>query len=247
VYYYPNTGIPTATLQRFSNLKNINASTITIADYDLFPGKILNVQSVLINVFSNLSISNKIATIVPPIKNGKEFCGPCRFRDRSKCSLFNNFCWTDYMNYTILYPSNTTDCLKAMYKECYKIWKVNGTKEVQCMDFVPNMDFKQMQIKAGVQEAAFSTNGKKITIKFNDSILRNELQSGIEIFHSSTINWLPDSKTIKWLDDKTLEVDYNPQKGILNTMTLKANAVFYNYAYAMEPITDLTFPVLDTH
>lgn len=247
VYYTSTNRIPEATKIRFAALKNINASTISIVDYDLFPDYQLVVQSFIIDVFTNTSSSNQITITVPKIKNGKEFCGPCQFRDRSKCLPFNNFCWANYMDHKVLFPFNSSDCFKSMYKECYKIWRLNGTKDDQCLGFVPYMNFTLMQTKVSVNDAIFSTNGKKITITFNDSILKDELESGSEIFNPVTINWLPDSRTVTWVDSKTLEVEYNPQKGILNTMTLKAGAVFYNYPYAMEPIVNLTFPVLHSY
>jgi len=241
---YSDSSVPPAdTLERLSKIGNFNMTNITVRDYDLFPDKQMAFKAQILTPFNTYLNTPYYNVTVPKIASGKKYCGPCQFNDRSKCGLFNGVCWIDYMNYTVIDPLNTTDCLKAMAPICYQIWLTTSIDDSQCLDFVKYFNFQSMRIKPAPAAASYSADGKIIKLEFRQAIRQSDWADCSNAFETDTINWLPDAKSCKWTSTKVLEIDYEPQKGIMEKLTIKSNAFYYDYLYAQNPADKETLSI----
>jgi hypothetical protein len=243
VAYSDDNGIPGDTLARLTNLGNTNKTLINLGHPDLLPNKLLQINSSITTTHNAKLMTPVLSVRVPSIAGGKLFCGPCQLYAREKCIPFNGICWTDYENVAGEVFFNEPECLKAMAKECYAIWKVNGTADFQCADFVRVFDFEKMRGKPKVLDAAYAADGSVIIISFNMSMRQTELADCSTIFKTSTLNFLPDSKVAKWMGPNTLHVDYDPSKGIAQALEFTANSLYPDYLYAQEALDAATVTV----
>ena len=243
VAYTDVSGIPAETITRLRDIGNGNKTNFTIVDYDLFPGKTLNIRTTMHTPYYTEVLSNLESILVPPIASGKPYCGPCQLTDRTRCAQFNGVCWTDFMVYTITNPFNNTDCLKVMASECYTIWKATSLADTQCIDFLPYFNYTKMQIKPNVTGASYASNGKTITVTFTEPIYTVGFTDCTGIFEAATLNWLPTSKSARWVSSYKLEVDYDPQIGIMEEMQIKGGALYYDYPYSQESVSNGTIKV----
>jgi len=223
-------------LLRISQIGNFNKSSIAIPFFDLIPGKTLVIRSKIVNPYLANTFSDYVIAVVPPIASGKPYCGPCQFADRSKCALLNNICWTDYLNHTVTEPLKTNDCLKLMAKMCYAIWlPANNTSDAQCSDFVNDFNFTLMKMKPVLISAKYSNTGEAIILEFNDAIWKEGFTDCNGLFDDNTNKWLPPEKSCRWSGPKTLVVDYNPEIGIMEEITIRPNTFYYGYRFAQIP------------
>ena len=243
VAYANGNKIPSDTLARLATLGNTNKTSIFIEHPDLIPGELLEIKGWIATEYERNSTPSVVSITVPAILFGKLFCGPCQFYDRDKCLPLNGVCWSDYTNVSAEIWLTEAECLKAMAKECYRVWKANGTSDKQCADFVTRFDFALMQTKPNVSKAAYSTDGSAISITFNTSMRQTGFSDCSQVFNSSTLNYLPDSKSAKWVGPSILQVDYNPSSGITETLEFAANAMYADVPYAQEPLDPVTVNV----
>jgi len=239
-------------LDTLSKIGNFNKTEITVRDYDLVPGKQMNFKAQILTPYNVYITTEYYNVIVPPIASGKRYCGPCQLNDRTKCIQFNNVCWIDYMNYAISDPFNTTECLKAMAPICYQIWNTSTSSldDPQCLDFKNYYNYTAMKIQPFLLSAAYSSRGDIITLQFDEAIQQSNWVDCSNAFEYETIKWLPRSKSCKWTSPKTLEVDYEPQFGIMRQLTIKSTVFYYSYFYSQNPANQTTItvrlPVLDS-
>jgi hypothetical protein len=123
------------------------------------------------------------------------------------------------------------------------VWKVNGTGDVQCSDFLPYYDFARMKLKPTALIAAYSADGSSITITFNVPVRQDAFADCSQLFETQTLNYLPKAKAPKWLSTIQLEIAYDPEAGILQTLEFSGNALYYDYVYAQEPIEKASLKV----
>jgi len=244
VSYTDTSGIPADTLTRLSQIGNYNKASITISNTDLFVGKTLSIRSKILTPFSVQTYSELITAVIPSIANGKQYCGPCQLADRTKCAALNSFCWTNYMDYTMPAPTKSTDCLKLMAKICYEIWlPANNTLSPQCADFVNDFNFTLMKIKPALVSAKYTNTGEAIILEFNESIWKEGFTDCNGLFDDNTNKWLPIEKGCKWTNARTLTVNYNPDVGIMEELTIKADAFYYDYRYSQLAADSVKFTI----
>jgi len=230
-------------MDRLSKIGNFNKTNITIPDYDLIPDKQMSFKARILNVYNTNITTEYYNVTVPKIASGKRYCGPCQFNDRSKCIQFNNVCWLDFMNYTVFDPFNTTECLKAMAPICYQIWNSSAVDDPQCLDFKNYYNFTAMNIKPSLLSASYSTNGKIISLEFNEAIQQSDWVDCSNAFETETLKWLPPSKSCKWTSPKILEVDYEPQVGIMQQLIIKSKSFYFDYLYAQNAADQTTISI----
>ncbi len=244
VYYNDTSGVSADSLTRLSSSETVNNVTgITVADYDLYPGKVLSARTSVLTPYLTKIYSEILQVTVPPIASGKTYCGTCQFADRSICAQLNGICWSNYTNYSAAASVNTTDCLKAVAPVCYNIWLKNGLDDSQCADFVSYFNFTAMKIKPNATSAAYSADGKSILLTFDQPIYRDNYVSYYSVLQSDTLRWLPDGSGGRWTSSRTLLIDYSPEKGILTNLKLLPNATYYDYIYAQNPAENSTLTI----
>ena len=227
------------------NASSFNQSSITIYNYDLFPGTYFRIRSRMLTPFNNTIYSQNFSLLVPNIASGKYYCGACQLNDKSLCNQLNDVCWVYYMNYSISNPYNTSDCLAAMAPICYNIWKVNGTTDYQCLDFTKYFDFDSMKAKPQITGGSYSTDGQSILVTFSCEISCTRIPDATAIFDSETLNWLPSSHTITCPTTSTIQVMYDSRKGYIKNLNFLPNSVYASYKYAQEPMGGISVPVLN--
>jgi len=241
--YIDSTGVSPVTLDRLTRIGNFNKTKIFVPDYDLFPDKLLQFKAKIRNPYNLETSSEYFTVIVPRIASGKRYCGPCQLNDRIKCVQFNNICWIDYMNYTVIDPFNTSECLKAMAPICYQIWSTSTVDDPQCLDFKNYYNYTAMKIKPALLSAAYSGNGKIVALEFNVEIKQGQWADCSNVFEVETLNWLPSTKSCRWTSPKILEVDYEPQAGIMQQLTIKSKSFYYEYIYAQDSADQATVSI----
>eukprot|EP01022_Parablepharisma_sp_SALTPOND_P022581 TRINITY_DN45_c0_g1_i1.p1 TRINITY_DN45_c0_g1~~TRINITY_DN45_c0_g1_i1.p1 ORF type:complete len:2028 (-),score=149.77 TRINITY_DN45_c0_g1_i1:98-5482(-) len=250
VTYEDSSGIPLDTINRLSFINEINETSIRIPDYDLFPLKVLQVRARIRTPYKAYVASNLLSITVPVIASGKKHCGPCQLDNRMKCAQFNGVCWKDYSDYTVTEPFNTTDCLKAMAPVCYSIWNSSTLDNSQCLDFKSSYNFTAMKIKPNATSARYSSSGKSIYLIFDQPTAFKGISDCSGVFDQSTLNWLPPSRACSWTSPTSLEIEYNPEIGIMEVIVLKEDAFFYDYPYSQEPadptVIKISVPSLET-
>jgi len=248
--YLDTMGLNSLIIDRLTKIGNFNKANITIPDYDLIPDKIMSFKVRIVTPYNTNITSEYHYATVPRIASGKRYCGPCQLNDRSKCIQFNNVCWLNSNNYTVIDPFNSTECLKAMAPVCYSIWNSTSFDDPQCLDFKQFYNFTAMKIKPLLKSANYSSNGKQILIEFSDAIQRFPWDDCSNAFDTITTNWLPQLKSCTWISPKILAVGYEPQIGIMTQLTIKSKAFYYDYQYAQESVDQTTMqirlPQLDT-
>jgi len=243
VFYEDTIGVTVQTVDRLTKIGNFNKNNITVPDYDLVPDKLLFFKVRAVNLYNTNIISDYYNVTVPKIASGKRYCGPCQLNDRAKCVQFNNICWKDFLNYTVIDPFNSTECLKAMAPVCYSIWNYTSFDDPQCLDFKQFYNFTAMKIKPLLKSANYSSNGKFISLEFNEQIQQSQWYDCSSIFDATTTNWLPQSKSCRWTGPKILVVDYEPQIGIMQQLTIKSKSFYYDYEYAQESSDQTTLQI----
>lgn len=226
------------------NATSFNQSSITIYNYDLFPGWGFRIRSRILTPFNNTIYSGNFTLLVPNIASGKYYCGACQLNDKSLCAQLNDVCWVYYMNYTITSPFNTSDCLAAMAPICYNIWKVNGTSDYQCLDFIYSFNYNLMKLKPKISSGTYSTDGQSILITFSSDISCSRIPDATSIFDSVTLNWLPADHTMTCPYTNTIQVAYDPRKGYVNNLNFLPNSIYSSYTYAQEPMDSVSLPVI---
>lgn len=173
----------------------------------------------------------------------RTYCGPCQLNDRSLCLQLNNVCWLNYTNGCELSPRNSSDCYTAIATICYNIWVANGTYDPQCVDFTSVFNFALMQAKPTLLSASYANDGQSFFLTFDQAINQIGFTDASAVFSDATLNWLPSSRIAKWLNQTTLQVTYQPQAGIMPSLTLKQNAIYSTYLYAQVAASATNFPV----
>jgi len=181
---------------------------------------------------------------VPPIASGKKYCGPCQLNDKAKCLQFNEICWKEWQDYKISAPTLSKDCLKNMAPICYEIWNTTSINNDQCLDFKTLYDFDKMKIKPKLLESRYAMSGKYIMLKFDQPILHNPWGDCSQIFNEDTLKWFPESKSCKWSSPTELDVEYDPEIGILEEMVVNGKLFYYDYDYAQFAADEIKLPVL---
>eukprot|EP01022_Parablepharisma_sp_SALTPOND_P023301 TRINITY_DN489_c0_g1_i2.p1 TRINITY_DN489_c0_g1~~TRINITY_DN489_c0_g1_i2.p1 ORF type:complete len:3581 (+),score=247.31 TRINITY_DN489_c0_g1_i2:188-10930(+) len=243
VKYLDTTGVNQATTDLFSKIANSNASSFTITDVDLYAFKPIRIKSWISTPYDTNVYSNTLEFTVPPTKEGKRHCGACQFDNRDKCALYNGICWVDYLDYSVTQPFYTNDCLKVMASVCYEIWKAKGASDPQCNDFSDHFNYTEMEVKPTIIAARYSSTGKSISIFFDRRMNQEVVTSCNDIFTQETLNWLPEACTIYWYNSTCLQFDYDPQVGIMGSLQIKENTLFYNYKYPQTALDAVTVEV----
>jgi len=126
---------------------------------------------------------------------------------------------------------------------CYQIYKsINGT-DSQCADFAQFYNYTEMQIKPSVVAAVFANSGEFISLEFNQNMYKTGFTDCSNVFELSTVKWLPDSKSCKWSTVTTLQIDYNPDIGIMEQISIKSNSFYINNPYAQVSVDPITIPI----
>ena len=173
----------------------------------------------------------------------KGYCGSCQLVDRTLCAQLNGVCWKDYTNFSLSIPFTTTDCLKAMAPICYNIWTTTNISNTQCIDFVPYLDFTQMQIKVKLLSVNLTSDGQYIILTFDKPIYTNNFVDCSTAFSQDTLNWLPASKSCTWTNSTVLSVSFSPEQGIPNNITIMPGNFTYNYIYCQQSADKTTMAV----
>jgi len=212
-------------------------------NYDLFFGKTLRISSRILAQDNTTAVSANLDVVVPPIAARKSYCGPCQLKDRSLCIQLNKICWIDYQNFTITTPIIYSDCLKAIAPICFNIWNTTGFNDPQCIDFVSHFNLTQMKSKPALVSASYSPSGKSLFLKFNTSIQAPVNAECSYAFDSITLKWLRNSRTCRKIESDTIEINYDPQVGIMEYLTINGNSFFYDYPYSPIAVDSTTIKI----
>lgn len=192
----------------------------------------MHIRTRILSPFNTLAFSSYYDFIIPPPE--RYYNGACQLNDRQMCKQLNKICWNDYLDETIKLPFFTNDCLKAIAPICFNIWNNTDLTNLQCRDFVEHLNFTQMSIKPVFISAEYSSsNGGSILLKFNQAIQESQNYECSLAFDSNTLKWLPISRKCKKIDSKTIEVDYDSTKGIMEYITINSNSFYYDYKYSV--------------
>ena len=221
-----------------------NLTNITIPDYDLYAGQIIHVRAIVLNALGANASSPIYTMTVPGVASGKAYCGVCQLADRTKCPQYNAICWTYYLNYTNTTIDYISDCLKAMAKTCYSVWKVNGTSDPQCIDFYSRYNYTLMSTRPNAIKAVYNQEGTLITVNFDMDINTVGFLDCSAILTSDTLKWLPAAMACQWPNNSTLQIGYQPTGDtLLAALNFVVGPIVNNYIYAQEPLNNSSVPV----
>jgi len=230
-------------LTQLANIGKYNRPSILITTSYLVPSKTLTIKSSYKNTNNVITVSNELVFNIPPLPSGKRYCGPCQLDDRSLCPQLDGICWKNYLDYEVFEPDKSADCLKTMSMICYPILLSKGMNDLQCAPFSSNFNITEMSIQPTLLYANYSSNGKSILLEFSNNIRKNTFLDCSEVFDQVTLKWLPSSKSCYWTSQKILSVDYDPQIGIIETLTINPNLFFYDYIYSQVSVKLTTLKI----
>jgi len=169
--------------------------------------------------------------VAPGTPSGKFYCGSCQFNDREACAQLNGICWYNYLNYAITEPFSTNACLSAIVPICYSVWSTNGFADPQCLDFIRYIDVSKLGVKPVLLAANYTSNGRAIWLYFDTPIKSPKNDECSTSFDSNTLKYLPLTRGCRSIAAKIIEVDFDPQKGIMKYLTINNDAFYSDDKY----------------
>jgi len=97
-----------------------------------------------------------------------------------------------------------------------------------------------MSIKPALKSGTYLSSGAGIILEFNQPILQDKFIDCSNVFDDNTNRWLPESKSCYWITPEKLRVEYNPNRGSMEELTIKANSFYYNYKYSQQAADQTT-------
>eukprot|EP01022_Parablepharisma_sp_SALTPOND_P013182 TRINITY_DN1740_c0_g1_i1.p1 TRINITY_DN1740_c0_g1~~TRINITY_DN1740_c0_g1_i1.p1 ORF type:complete len:1321 (-),score=117.27 TRINITY_DN1740_c0_g1_i1:3196-7158(-) len=152
------------------------------------------------------------------------------------CSALDGICWSNHLNYAVVAPDLSQNCINEIATPCYKIWQEYTLADLQCIHFVDSLDFAQMALKPNVTNATYSADGTILSINFSLPIDQSDVLSLAQVLEPESLEMLPAAKSFRWFLPTQLHIDYEPYRGILKEIKTRGFSLHYPYEYSQEKV-----------